>query len=148
MWTGREQQKREPGSHMQRTQARDQETFCKGLCSRYFRLCGPWGPGPCCNHSPLLLWCSSHRHDVSEWSWLNFSTTLFMDTEMGISCNFHIMWYCSLDCFELLKNIILSSQGIQKEAAGWQVPARICVVRDLRIFLYQEMCNAVPLSLV
>lgn len=64
---------------------------------------------------------------------------------------FHVIFMsCDivLDCFELLTNIILSSRGVQKEAVGWQVPAIICVVRVLKIFLYQEMCNAVSLSLV
>ena len=40
-----------------------------------------------------VLFCeSSHRWYINEWAWLCTSKTLFMHTQIWISCNFNVWW--------------------------------------------------------
>lgn len=56
--------------------------------STYFRLCR--AHDLCQNYSTLLLGCeSSHRKYLNKWVWLCSNKTIFMDTEIWISCHFY-----------------------------------------------------------
>ena len=68
----------------------------KGPESKYFQFCGPYGF--CCNPLASALRAQKQTDNVSEGTWLCSNQTSFMDTEMGISCNFHVMKW-SLEFF-------------------------------------------------
>ena len=95
--------------------------------SKYFRIYEP-----CCfchrSSAPPLEHRSSHWRPVNESLGLCSTETLFMGTEIWISCNFHVSQNIILIFPSCLKNVktILSSQVVQKEEAAWVCPPGHC----------------------
>lgn len=85
--------------------------FWKGPDSTYFRLYKSYSA--CCNYSLLLLQHSSKRgHRTNGWQWSN--KTLFTDTEIRISYNFHTSQNLLIffQPFENIKTILSSGATV------------------------------------